>query len=257
MIRILRTGNWTPSQVRITWSLNTRQIITKVESAIETAWQTALARPGVHLFDGPMCRLESWTATDDQLNLTLSKSNYKTFLGTNMAHPEFADQFGPQVMANPLGVSPALRTSDGYILLGRRNASVAYYPGRVHPFAGSMEPTDADPFAAIFRELHEELSLGENEIRDIRCTGIAQDQSLRQPELIFAAASGRSRAQIEASLDPVEHHAMWSMPASANAIANATVNDQTLTPVAVAALVLWGRIEFGQNWFDETIRLAC
>ena len=28
---------------------------------IEEAWQTASARPGVKLFDGPMCRLESWS----------------------------------------------------------------------------------------------------------------------------------------------------------------------------------------------------
>ena len=29
-------------------------------------------------------------------------------------------------------------------MLGRRNASVAYYPGRVHPFSGSLEPQEQD-----------------------------------------------------------------------------------------------------------------
>ena len=159
MLKFLRPGNWSSSQVSISWIPNSRRIIPEVETAIDAAWANALARPGVHLFDGPMCRVESWAATDDRLCLTLSKSTYKSFLGTNMANPKFADDFGPEVMANPLGVSPALVTADRQLLLGRRNASVAYYPNRVHPFAGSMEPADADPFASIYREMQEELSL--------------------------------------------------------------------------------------------------
>jgi 8-oxo-dGTP pyrophosphatase MutT (NUDIX family) len=250
MIRILRTGNWSAAQLSVEWSPNTRRIIPEVESAIETAWAGALARPNVHLFDGPMCRLESWRATDDQLTLKISKSSYKTFVGTNMAHPEFADTFGPEVMANPVGVSPALLTGDNQLLLGRRSSTVAYYPNRVHPFAGCMEPKDPDPFASVVRELKEELSLQQNELNDIRCIGIAEDQSLRQPELIFSVDTTRSRAEIEANLDPVEHHAIWAIPATDDEIKTAVKMDQQLTPVAIGALLLWGRMKFGQSWFD-------
>ena len=85
-----------------------------------------------------MCRLERWTVSPDgsRLRLSLSETSYKPFYGTNMSHPELADRFGADVMANPVGVSPALETADGYLLLGRRNSAVAYYPGRLHPFAG-------------------------------------------------------------------------------------------------------------------------
>jgi hypothetical protein len=48
-------------------------------------------------------------------------------------------------------VSPALLTADGFLMMGRRNASVAYYPNRVHPFAGALDPGDADMFAAVRR----------------------------------------------------------------------------------------------------------
>lgn len=256
MIRLTRPGNWSTAQVSVSWTSNTRRLIAEVESAIETAWATALSRPGVNLFDGPMCRLESWTATDERLQLNISKSSYKTFVGTNMAHPEFAAAFGPDVMANPIGVSPALITADDQLLLGRRSSSVAYYPNRVHPFAGSMEPTDTDPFAAIVRELHEELQLLPDEISDLRCTGIAEDQSLQQPEMIFAARSALTRKQIEAQLDPVEHQSLWSIPANADAIAAAVAQDRQLTPVATAALVYWGRIHFGRQWFDAIAGLA-
>ena len=250
MIRFLQPGNWSPPQVTTRWTGNSRLIFPEVESAIETAWDRALQKPGVHLFDGPMCRLESWTATSQSLALTISKSSYKAFLGTNMANPDFARKYGSAVMANPVGVSPALVTRDGQLLLGRRTARVAYYPSRVHPFAGCMEPDDSGPFSAVHRELSEELSLLQSEINDLRCTGIAEDKNLNQPELIFAARTSLSRSQIESRLDPVEHQAMWSIDAAPKAIEQAVANDSDLTPVAVAALLLWGRIEFGQAWFD-------
>jgi 8-oxo-dGTP pyrophosphatase MutT (NUDIX family) len=228
--------------------------VPEVESAIETAWTLAMARPGVHLFDGPMCRLESVNATDTRLRLELSKTSYKIFLGTNMTHPEFADQFGPDVMANPVGLSPALLTSDRYLLLGHRSDRVAYYPGRIHPFSGSLEPTDADLFAAVERELMEELSMDSGEICEISCTGIAEDESLRQPEFIFAAESIRTRSEIEARLDRLEHQSIFAIAAGAEGIENTLHNEPQLTPVAKASLLLWGRLQFERAWFERMVR---
>ena len=79
MIRILAEGNWSQSQLSLKWIPSTRTILPEVETAIDRAWTNALARPGVHLFDGPMCRMESWRATADRLELTLSLSSYKVF----------------------------------------------------------------------------------------------------------------------------------------------------------------------------------
>jgi 8-oxo-dGTP pyrophosphatase MutT (NUDIX family) len=212
-----------------------------------------MAIPGVHLFDGPMCRLESWDATETRLRLELSKTTYKIFLGTNMAHPEFADQFGPDVMANPVGLSPALSTSDGYLLLGHRTQSVAYYPGRIHPFSGSLEPTDPDLFTAVRRELNEELSLDAADVAEIRCTGIVEDASLRQPEFIFAAESIRTRAEIEARLDRLEHQSVFAISTTAAGIENALREEARFTPVAIASLLLWGRLRFDEAWFEKRL----
>ncbi len=247
-------GNWSPGCVNSSAVPSSRLLIPEVEAAIEAAWTHALSRPGVYLFDGPMCRLESWQADADRLCLHLSPTSYKIFLGTNMRHPEFADRFGPRVMANPVGVSTALFTADGYLLLGRRNASLAYYPNRVHPFAGSMEPKDADVFATVRRELAEELSFSDGDIAGIRFTGIAEDISLRQPEAILAVESKRSRAEIESRLDRAEHHSIWSTHATEQGIAAAVANPE-LTPIAIAALLLWGRPRLGREWF-ETVESA-
>src|SRR5688572_32174765 len=230
-------GDWPPGAVAARWAENSRPIIPEVEAVIDEAWAEAQRRPGVKLFDGPMCRLESWAASPARLELVLSRGSYKPFLGTNLSHPELADRFGPNALANPVGVSPALETSDGYLMLGRRNASVAYYPSRIHPFAGALEPRDgSDVFAAVRRELAEELSFREGDVADVRCTGLVEDASLRQPELIFRATSTRTRAEIEAQVHDAEHHASWSVSAVPDALARA-IGDPLLTPVAVASIL--------------------
>lgn len=250
MLTFHHTGDWGPDDVDVVWVPSGRRIVPEVEALIEEAWARATARPGVHLFDGPMCRLEEWEVTSNgRLRLALSETTYKPFFGTNMTHPDLADRVGPEVMGNPVGVSPALETADGFLMLGRRNQSVAYYPGRVHPFAGALEPGDnGDLFQAVRRELREELSL-DGVTDGVRCTGIGEDRALRQTEFIFRARANVTRAEVERRLDAAEHRGTWSVAATPGAVA-AAVREPMLTPVAVASLLLWGRQQFGDAWFD-------
>lgn len=254
MLTFHALGDWTPRDVRVRWVESGRRVVPEVERLIDEAWQRALKRPGVKLFDGPMCRVERWHAADGRLELDLSVTGYKAFLGTNMSHPELAERFGRDVMANPVGVSPALQTSDGFLLLGRRNETLAYYPNRTHPFAGALEPRDnGDLFAAVRRELAEELALGDDDIIDVRCTGIAEDRALRQPELLFRVSTSRTRRQIEAQVHAEEHGGSAAILVDAKAVAEA-IRDPAFTPVAVASLLFWGRIRFGEKWFGESAR---
>src|SRR5205807_10600589 len=124
--KFLVTGDWPVGRIRTAWAPSTRRIHTAVEHMIAQAWQRAIDG-GVKLFDGPMCRLESWTENGEMLNLVLSKTSYKPFFGTNLTNARVADEYGPEVLANPVGLSCALVTSDGFLALGRRNAQVAYY----------------------------------------------------------------------------------------------------------------------------------
>lgn len=251
MLTFHAIGDWTPDQVRVTHGPNTRRVLPEIEAMIDRAWREVLARPGVKLFDGPMCRMESWRADAGRLEIVLSETSYKPFMGTNLAHPELAERYGRDVMANPVGVSPALHTSDGFLLLGRRNDSVAYYPNRTHPFAGALEPRDGgDLFAAVARELFEELALKREDLTDIRCTGVAEDRALRQPELLFRVRTRLTRAQVESQLHPEEHGDSVAIAATEEALGR-FVTDPSLTPVGVASLLLWGRVAFGQDWFER------
>jgi len=255
MLTLHQTGDWAPGDVDVEWGPSSRRTVPEVEALIDAAWRRATARPGAYLFDGPMCRLEKWEVSPGgRLRVALSETTYKPFFGTNMSHPELADAFGPEVMGNPVGLSPALETADGYLLLGRRNASVAYYPGRVHPFAGALEPRDGgDLFRAIVRELGEELFLTPAEVTDVRCTGIVEDRALRQTEFIFRARTSLPRGAVERRVDATEHGGTRAVRATPDDVARAMI-DPALTPVAVASLVLWGRLRFGDEWY-ETVRL--
>ena len=255
MIIIRELGNWQRGQVVATAAPSTRSIVPDVERAVDRAWAEASARLGAKLYDGPMCRLERLEASPDTLRLWVSSTSYKPFLGTNLASADTP----AAAMANPLGLSVALVTSDRWLMLGRRNASVAYYPNRIHPFAGSLEPGELnDVFRGVLRELDEELKLAESDIADLRCLGLIEDAKLRQPEIIFSARSTCTRADIESSLDDAEHHGTVAVEVSPRAIAS-MMRDPLMTPVAAGTLTLWGRVAFGDTWFGairETIESA-
>ncbi len=234
----LVTGHWRPGQVRATWAEDSRPHIDVVEKVIEQAWSSANAQKGKKLFDGPMCRLEQWSATPGVLELTLSPTSYRIFFGTNLSNPGLAGQFGKSALANATGLSAGLMTSDGFLMLGRRNKSVAYYPGRVHPFAGSLEPRDAgDVFAAMQRELAEELSIKPDEVQNMHCAAIAEDRSIRHPELIFPVFLSLTRDQVEARLDAAEHETCRALPLQVTDLERA-IGDSELTPIAAATVWL-------------------
>jgi hypothetical protein len=247
MVIIRETGQWSPGQVIATKVASTRAVVREVERAIDRAWAAASARLGPKLFDGPMLRLERCQASRDALRLWVSPTSYKPFLGTNLQNPHVAEQ----ARANPIGLSAALVTSDGWLMLGRRNASVAYYPNRIHPFAGSLEPAEmSNVFDGVMRELEEELRFTPSDLAELRCIGLIEDARIRQPELIFSATSKRTRADVESMMDAGEHHACVAVAGTHEGIEKA-IGDALLTPVAVGTLLLWGRITFGDGWFER------
>jgi len=226
-----------------------------VRAEIERVWSTMGQKPGVHLFDGGLCRVESISAGFGELSMTLSETSYKSFAGTNMHNPQFAAQYGQAAMANPLGMSAALISADGFLVMGRRNERVAYYPGRIHPFAGSLEPEDElDVFAAVRRELKEELGLAEEELQGQKCLGIAEDRGLAHPELICYAQAQKSLDELRRGVDEVEHDAMVAIEVKREVFERELGGAKLYTPIALATMLLCGRERFGSEWFDAVFQ---
>lgn len=251
MLTIHTTGNWSRGNVRASIVPSSRRVDPLVEAFIESSWRQGQERLGVKLFDGTMCRMERWRATSQTLELSLSRTSYRVFFGTNLSDQPIAEHFGREVLANPVGISSALLTRDGWLLYGRRNNSVAYYPNRVHPFAGSLEEKDlADVFGAVERELNEELHLAPADIESIRCIGIVEDEAIKQPELIFHTRVHLTRQQIESQVDADEHGGSVAIESSAAGVEQALDNSQEFTPVGIATLLLFGNDVFGAEWLQ-------
>lgn len=250
-------GDWLPEAVTCRWVSSSFDPPADVLEHIELAWKEAQNQRGVLLFDGPMCRLESFEADAGRLELVVSRTSYKAFVGTNLRHPEIADKYGAGCLANALGISCALVSADDYLLLGRRNARVAYYPGRIHPFAGAMEPGERlDIFVEARRELSEELRFSAGDIGEMRCMGLVEDKALRQPEIICLVRSKLSRAEIEAKVEAAEHEGVFAVRLGADELRDALQSTPLLTPVGRAAIVLCGRRLFGDGEFDLRLPLG-
>ncbi len=233
-VRLLARGDWPAGRLHATWTASTHHLDAAQQAAVETAWAAAGARPGITLFDGPMCRLEAFHVAADGLHLQLSPTSYKAFIGTNGSHAGWADAHGAGILANPVGTSAAVVSSDGHLIFGRRAQRVALYPGCAHPFGGTLEPRAGgapDLLDEMRRELEEEIGLDRSVLHDLRAIGLAEDRSLRQPELIYRAQATLDRAAIISRLERTEHDACWTVPADARSIAAALASADPMTPV--------------------------
>ncbi|HUU58785.1 MAG TPA: hypothetical protein VMZ50_04525, partial [Phycisphaerae bacterium] len=136
-------GKYAPGQIILQWSDRVRSTNDQVDQLIEQTWKAETARTGSagqKLFNGKLCRLLQCTATKEKMTLTVGAVSYREFLGTNLRSAYIRYVYGPEVLADPLGVSAAVVAGDGFLVLGRRSRHVVCHPGRIHPIGGMVEP---------------------------------------------------------------------------------------------------------------------
>lgn len=258
-LSIIALGDWPTDRLRATLVPSGLRLAPELSTTIERVWAEALTQRGVDLFDGPLCRLESLALGDDGLHLRVSPTSYRIFMGTNGRHPQWADEHGRHVMADAVGTSVALRSSDGFLVFGRRSQRVALYPGFAHPFGGTMEPphgdTAIDLLGEMLRELAEEVGIMSGDLTDLRAIALIEDRHLRQPELVYAARTNLSAETISRRLDPHEHTACWMLEDDQERIEAALTDGKAITPVLAGTLLAWGWRHFGDAWLDR--HLAC
>jgi hypothetical protein len=254
-VRILARGSWPAERLRASWTASSHRLPPAAQEQVDDAWVDALARPGVHLYNGALCRLEGYAVGASGLHLRLSRTTYKDYLGTNVRHPEWAEQAGGQLMANPVGTSVALSSGDGFLIFGMRSDRVALYPCHAHPFGGTMEVPEpgssVDLIAEMARELAEEVGIACDELDDLRAIAVTEDRTVRQPELVYAGQTRLLRADIEARLDLHEHTACWSLAECRSDIEGALLGSTPLTPVLRATLLAWGADRYGPAWLHR------
>lgn len=254
-------GEYAPDQVSARWVDDVRPTNREVDRQIDKAWDEQRLRAeasDIRLHDARLCRLIDHRATDDDLTLTLGTVSYRDFVGTNLTSPHLRYLHGDEVLANPLGVSAAVVTSDDFLVLGRRSGRVLWHAGMIHPVGGMVEPRDQtlapDPFACMAAELCEETGVCNGDVVESVCVGLVRDRRIVQPELIFdltvqPTAEDIRRRAAEAC-DAHEHAEMVPVrDNSASVVSFIERRIDELTPVALATLLLHGLRRWGSGWF--------
>ncbi len=217
--RFVAVGSYPRGAVRLERVPEPIPFSSEERAAIERAWSTALAgaqtRGGV-LFPGPLLGLRGAGRDDDgALRLRLGPTDYREFVGTNLVSPP------PQRRSDALGVSAAVVTACGHLLLGRRGPTVHERPGEIDVFGGHIEP-GGDPFDAILAEVDEELGVGRDDALEPRVIGLSVVRASRKPELCFEVRLTIDEAAVRAAArtarDRFETGEIVSLPATAAGI---------------------------------------
>lgn len=249
--------------VELCWGESARCTTPDLETLIDEIWRRELAqakRSGAVLFNGDLVRCVGHTMADGVLRIDVGPTDYKSFLGTNLRSGHLIDEIGRDAFANAIGVSALIVSSDdpGVILLGHRSTKVVDQPNAIHTFGGALDADDRDVhgnidvFAAVTRELCEELTLGADDLVALQCLGLVHDRVIWQPELVFEARMNMGveelARRVDVASENAEHSDVERIEGLAETLANYMVQSKRTTPVAMSALCLHGWQQFGNEW---------
>lgn len=261
-VEALIEGRFARAAVTTRFEPAPRESSAELDAWIERRWQELLAqaqREGRELYDGALLRFVAATERRDgsgarHLELVVGPGRYRDFAATNLdptlPPADRGGRFAWRTFGNALGACAIVATADGALVLGRRSDRVFSYPGWLHAFGGMVEAGDRsdaaiDPFAAVARELHEELGLAPMELRELTLRAIVREPRLHQPELLFHAEVALTVAELEARWRGAEsrreHAALVAFPCERAAIAAQLATLDRVCPIARACLAYAAR----------------
>ena len=193
----------------------------RIEKVWSEKFREALEE-GKNLFAGPQYRLSSYSILDDErVFLSLGATDYREFMGTNVEagkDPDYRDELmergernydDPEAyFSNTLAICSVIETSDGKIITGLRSDDVAEYPRCWHTVGGHpnpahYQPTKADLFDAMEREITGELGVDSGEIGNMRMIGLVRNRRTLKPELLF-------QSEVYAQFDDIKERRLKS-----------------------------------------------
>jgi len=190
------------------------------------------------------------------LTLLLGLTDYREFVCTRSV--EFFAPRNRVELANPLGTSAVVVTSDNRILCGRRPLNANINPGRYFLVGGFMTPNDikagSSLFDGILREIEEETDIPTSSHLFTTCVGIVYDVVLPHPELCFTTAVREDFRTIQ-SYKPSDEEMMnlEYIDNDPEAIASwlMSLHPKQVVGTAEGCLLLHGLQAFGTAWFNN------
>lgn len=259
---ILARGMYRPEQLQSVYQPEQRlHLPPEVQTWVERRWQKKLLeakqqqRP---LFDAPLYRFVAAESADERtLQLTLGDTSYREYVITR--EPAFARHRKRAELGNPLAVCSVIETSDGAILLDKRQG-VDVYVGRYHVIGGFFERSldttaqqQPDPFRAMRREIREETGILVADISAQHCLGLVYDLTTPHAELCFLTqlriplAEVLQRKPADQEIKTLE--TLYVTPESLRTFI--LEHHGNISATGEPNLLFYGAQKFGEEWFTE------
>jgi 8-oxo-dGTP pyrophosphatase MutT (NUDIX family) len=261
---ILARGLYRPDQFAITYDPSLRMPATPaIQEWMDTLWEQKLAlahKKGIPLFDAPLFRLvEAESTSRRTLRLVLGDTGYKEYVTTRV--PEFARGRKREELGNALSVCSVVETSDGYVLLDKRQG-VDVYVGRYHVIGGFFErdrdstgSKQPDPFGAICREIREETGIQVLDIREQYCLGVVYDIATPHGEICFLTQLNIPLAEVYKRVPEEEEiKRLESLFVTKESLREFLLkNHGNISATGEPNLLMYGGVRFGEEWFEEVM----
>jgi 8-oxo-dGTP pyrophosphatase MutT (NUDIX family) len=263
---ILARGLYRAEQLDITYDPSLSMPHTPaIQAWMDSLWQQKLAiarKKGFPLFDAPLFRLiTTESRLDGILHLVLGNTSYKEYVTTRV--PEFAhgrtrqgrDKSGPY--SNALAVCSVVETSDGYILLDKRQG-VDVYNGRYHVIGGFFEreldmTTRPDPFQAMRREIREETGIQSADIQEQYCLGVVYDVATPHGEICFLTRLNIPLAEVQ-KRTPEENEIkqLLFLAVTPESLRDFVLKHHgNISATGEPNLLMYGGVRFGEEWLEK------
>jgi 8-oxo-dGTP pyrophosphatase MutT (NUDIX family) len=280
---ILSRGLYRPEQVVITYDPVLRMPVDDaIQCWMDSLWQQKLAmarEKDVRLFDAPLFRLvgvemgvegrgqggqlemagrgQTGRRQAPPVHLILGDTSYKEYVTTR--EPEFFWGRRREELSNALGVCSVVETSDGYILLDRRQG-VDVYAGRYHVIGGFFERgldmgERPDPFAAMRREIREETGIQVGDMREQFCLGVVYDLATPHGELCFLTELNIGLAEVRRRVpEDDEVKELLALAATSTGLRDFVLSHHgNISATGEPNLLMYGAVRFGEGWFEEVV----
>jgi len=259
---ILARGLYWPDQLDITYDPTLSMPITPaIQQWMDTLWQQKLAlarQKGTPLFDAPLFRLiTAESQPNGILHLVLGNTSYKEYVTTRV--PEFSQGRTRHELGNALSVCSVVETSDGYILLDKRQG-VDVYNGRYHVIGGFFErerdmTTHPDPFQAMRREIREETGIQSTDIQAQSCLGVVYDVATPHGEICFLTRLNIPLAEVQKRTpEEDEIKQLLFLTATPECLRDFVLkNHGNISATGEPNLLMYGGMRFGEKWLREML----
>jgi 8-oxo-dGTP pyrophosphatase MutT (NUDIX family) len=261
---ILAHGLYRSDQLDITYDPSLRMPISpSIQAWMDTLWEQKLAfarENKIPLFDAPLFRfIEAEAKSDGILHLVLGDTGYKEYVTTRV--PEFARERKRLELGNALAVCSVVETSDGYILLDKRQG-VDVYVGRYHVIGGFFERDldssglrQPDPFGAICREIREETGIQLSDIREQFCLGVVYDVATPHAEMCFLTQLYIPLAEVLKRIpEEDEIKQLETLFVTKESLRDFLLKHHgNISATGEPNLLMYGGVRFGEEWFKEVM----